>query len=99
MLVLGGVHIVRKGLALMREVGEALGEFSPAGRPTQGPEDDGGTRPGAPVPGSAVFADPAAMRLEYAEGRERRSAARRDRRVERRRLRGQPQSLKDLGLI
>ena len=97
-LVLGGVYLVRKGLALMREAGDALGRLSPAG-PADGPADDGGPRPGAPVPGSAVFAEPAVMRREYAEGREKRRAARRDRRVERRRLRGQPQSLRDLGLI
>ena len=109
-LVLGGVHIVRKGLALMREAGEALGQLSPAIRVADGTAaeeradaggraDDGGALSAAPAPGSAVFAEPAAMRREYAEGRARRREARRERRVERRRLRGQPQSLRDLGLI
>ena len=82
-LVLGGVHIVRKGLALMREAGEALGQLSPALRVADG----------------TAAEERAVMRREYAEGREKRRAARRDRRVERRRLRGQPQSLRDLGLI
>ena len=102
-LVLGAVHLVRKGLALMRDAGGALERLTPASSLGEGPgeaaADDGGARLGARAPGSAVFADPAAMRREYAEGRERRRAARRERRVERRRLRGQPQSLRDLGLI
>lgn len=101
-LVLGAVHLVRKGLALMRETGESLGRLSPDARPGQSPgeaADDGGAPLSAAVPGSAVFADPAVVRREYAEGREHRRAARRDRRVERRRLRGQPQSLRDLGLL
>ena len=101
-LVLGGVHLFRKGLAVMHGVSEALGEAFPADRGAAGPgdaADDGGTQPVAPAPGSAVFADPAVMRRQYAEGREARRAARRDRRVERRRLRGQAQSLRDLGLI
>ena len=97
-LVLGAVHLVRKGLALMRETGEALGQLSPDTRPGEA-ADDGGAPLSAAVPGSAVFADPAVVRREYAEGREHRRAARRDRRVERRRLRGQPQSLRDLGLL
>jgi hypothetical protein len=46
-----------------------------------------------------VFADPDLMRREYEEGRELRRLSRRDRRVARRRRRGQPQSLHDLGLI
>ena len=107
-LLLGGIYLFRKGAALMRGAGEALDRV--AGRPMavervlDDSAHDAASAPHTPrpaaarVPGSAVFADPAQMRREYEEGHERRRLARRDRRVARRRERGQMQSLSDLGL-
>ncbi|GAA2197131.1 hypothetical protein [Sinomonas flava] len=98
-LVLAGVYLVRKGLALMRDASAALGEIAERPPAAEGPAHDHEASPSRRAPGSAVFADPDLMRREYEEGRELRRLSRRDRRVERRRLRGQPQSLHDLGLI
>ncbi|MDQ4491382.1 hypothetical protein RBS60_14370 [Sinomonas sp. ASV486] len=102
-LLLGGIYLFRKGVAVMRGAGEALDQV--AARPARtATADDAALAALAPAlagpwaPGSAVFADPAQMRREYEEGRERRRLARRDRRVARRRERGQMQSLSDLGL-
>ncbi|BCT76235.1 hypothetical protein SCMU_20770 [Sinomonas cyclohexanicum] len=106
-LLLGGIHLFRKGVALARGAGEALDQLTarPSARtPTLADAHDGDAAPHAPAaaparrPGSAVFADPAQMRREYEDGREQRRLARRDRRVARRRARGQMQSLRDLGL-
>jgi hypothetical protein len=102
-LVLAAVYLVRKGLAVVRDAGAALGELTTRPSTVAAAEadaaHDGGGSPLRRAPGSAVFADPRLMRREYEEGRELRRLGRRDRRVERRRLRGQPQSLRDLGLI
>lgn len=106
-LLLGGIYLFRKGVALMRGAGEALDQLT-ARRSLPGGDaaaHDGAGEPSAAaaaparVPGSAVFADPVLMRREYEDGREKRRLARRDRRVARRRDRGQMQSLADLGLI
>jgi flagellar biosynthesis/type III secretory pathway M-ring protein FliF/YscJ len=96
-LLLGGIYLFRKGMAVARSAGEALEQV--AKRPTaRGEAEDAAPVPDARTPGSAVFADPEQMRREYEEGREERRLARRDRRVARRRARGQMQSLADLGL-
>lgn len=102
-LLLGGIYLFRKGVAVMRGAGEALDQV--AAHPGRtGLADDPALAAPAPgpagvrIPGSAVFADPARMRREYEEGREQRRLGRRDRRVARRRERGQMQSLSDLGL-
>ncbi|HXF03714.1 MAG TPA: hypothetical protein VN601_12075 [Arthrobacter sp.] len=49
-------------------------------------------------PRLAIFADPAALKEEYAVGKEQRREERRQRRVARRAARGQRQSLRDLRL-
>lgn len=102
-LLLGGIYLFRKGVAVMRGAGEALDQV--AARPDRTATADDAARAalapapaGLRAPGSAVFADPVQMRREYEEGRERRRLARRDRRLARRRERGQMQSLSDLGL-
>jgi pyruvate/2-oxoglutarate dehydrogenase complex dihydrolipoamide acyltransferase (E2) component len=105
-LLLGALYLFRKVAALVRGAGEALEQVTVrtgpemAGVVADGAPSVHGDGPAAPAarPGSAVFADPARMRREYEDGRERRRLARRDRRVARRRERGQMQSLRDLGL-
>jgi hypothetical protein len=96
-LLLGGIYLFRKGMAVVRGAAADLERVT--ARPAAGETaDDAGPAAVVRVPGSAVFADPDRMRLEYEQGRELRRLARRDRRVARRRERGQMQSLRDLGL-
>jgi hypothetical protein len=98
-----GYWLVRKGLAVLREAGDSLGRLSPtSGWEAGGEADDDGAdlaEDNPSVPGSAVFADPDDMVRAYAQGRAARRDGRRRRRIERRAHRGQPQSLRDLGLI
>jgi hypothetical protein len=96
-LLLGGIYLFRKGMAVMRGAAEDL-ERVTARPPAGETADDAGPAAVVRIPGSAVFADPDRMREEYERGREQRRLARRDRRVARRRERGQMQSLRDLGL-
>ncbi|AMM32715.1 hypothetical protein SA2016_2043 [Sinomonas atrocyanea] len=96
-LLLGGIYLFRKGMAVMRGAAEDL-ERVTARPPAAQTADDAGPAVVVRVPGSAVFADPERLREEYERGREQRRLARRDRRVARRRERGQMQSLSDLGL-
>ncbi|MFJ6026762.1 hypothetical protein ACIQCN_04805 [Pseudarthrobacter sp. NPDC092424] len=93
--VLLGIRLFRQFMATMADLsaaGERLGRL--------GPLDPGaevaGT--GQAVPGSAVFAPPAAMRHDYEASKAVRSDERRRRRVQRKADRGQPQRLKDLDL-
>jgi hypothetical protein len=104
-----GVRLFRKFTTTLRELGEAADRFSSlpstAGA-SSGPGPDGatpGTGVGAdaasgPAPGVAVFASPARMRHAYHASKLSRQQARRLRRIQRRRDRGQPQALRDIEL-
>jgi hypothetical protein len=104
-----GYWLFRRGMALVRDAGEALAAIgSGARRHAPGDAEDGAEssdvdsspRGGRmPTAAEAVFADPDALARAYAEGKAERRSARRVRRVERRAKRGQPQSLSDVGLI
>ncbi|MDQ4501031.1 hypothetical protein [Sinomonas sp. ASV322] len=94
-----GYWLVRKALRVVSDAGADLARLS-APRAASGADvlrNENGVDP--PAPGSAVFADPDAMRRAYVQGRADRRTARTARRVARRAQRGQAQSLRDLGLI
>lgn len=84
------------GYRLFRRFTAVLGEVQAAGsrlsfRPAAPPvPEEAGTR------GAAVFDDPRAARQRYEDGKAARKEARRERRVQRRRLRGQPRAWRDL---
>jgi len=105
--VLLGVQLFRKFTTTLRELGEAADRFSRLPSPA-GPEaaaagtitstaDDAGAAP-APTPGDAVFASPARMRHDYHASKFSRQNARRLRRIQRKKNRGQPQALRDIEL-
>ena len=105
-----GVRLFRKFMATVKELGEAGERFSafPSGPLTSGSADvhvgrvgldgdDAGDRSGpCVVPGSAVFASPVKMGHEYRASKFARQEARRKRRVQRKKDRGQPQRLNDI---
>jgi hypothetical protein len=88
-----GVRLYRKFMTTVKELGEAGDRFGhlPSATPVPAP-----TEPGAPVPGSAVFAPPARVRHDYEAAKAARREARRLRRVQRKADRGQPQRLHDI---
>ncbi len=100
-----GARLFRKFMATAKELGEAGERFStlPA---AAAPSTDSGDGPGAdgtdaepPAdPGSAVFASPVQMGHDYRAAKVARQEARRRRRVQRKRDRGQPQRLHDIEL-
>lgn len=94
-----GIRLFRQFMATMKdlaEAGERLGTFSDE----QGVEGTAVTRrqAGEPVPGEAIFASRVQSLQDYQSAKAERQAARRDRRVARRRDRNQLQSLSDIGL-
>jgi hypothetical protein len=94
--VLLGIRLFRKFTATMRELGQAgdrFGRRSPAPAAT-GSGDAG--RQTQPVPGSAVFVPASQMRHEYTASKAARRELRRQRRVQRKADRGQPQALRDI---
>ncbi|MEY9776789.1 hypothetical protein [Arthrobacter sp. MW3 TE3886] len=66
--------------------GSAAGASDPAGA----------DKPLRPVPGDAIFASPARMRHDYHASKLARQNARRLRRIQRKKDRGQPQALRDI---
>jgi hypothetical protein len=92
--VLLGIRLYRQAMAALKDLGAAsakLGHLSPAvAGGTQDPADG--------RPGDAVFASPAQMRHDYDASKSSRQEDRRQRRVQRKHDRGQPQSLSDLDL-
>lgn len=95
--VLLGIRLYRQFMAVMKDLGaagEKVGHLAP---PTTVP-DVGMQRPGFAQPGAAAFASPARMRHAYDASKSSRREDRRQRRVQRRHDRGQPQSLRDLHL-
>lgn len=93
--VLLGIRLFRQFMATMADLsaaGERLGRLGPLDPGTEA------TEAGQARPGFAVFASPAVMRHDYEASKAIRSEVRRQRRVQRKRDRGQPQRLKDLDL-
>lgn len=105
-----GVRLFRTFMATVKELGAAGERFStfPSGPLASGSTDvhvgsvgsdgdDAGDRSGTRVvPGSAVFASPVQMGHDYRASKFARQEARRTRRVQRKKDRGQPQRLNDI---
>lgn len=92
--VLLGIRLYRQVMAVLKDLGAAgakLGHLAPAVAAEA-------ERPTHALPGAAVFASPARMRHDYDASKSSRKENRRQRRVQRKYLRGQPQSLRDLDL-
>jgi hypothetical protein len=100
-----GARLFRKFMATAKELGEAGERFStfPAAPVPSVPSVDGAGADGPDAvppadPGSAVFASPVQMGHDYRAAKVARQDARRRRRVQRKRDRGQPQRLHDIEL-
>ncbi|CAM3054560.1 hypothetical protein PSET11_02768 [Arthrobacter ulcerisalmonis] len=88
-----GIRLFRNFMATTKELGaaaEKFGSIQPLDMPAETPN------PTRAAPGSAVFASPEAMRHDYGAAKAERREVRRQRRVQRRTDRGQPQALGDL---
>jgi hypothetical protein len=98
-----GARLFRQFMATVKELdaaGERLSAFPPAPGHAEnaGPGGDGtaaGSGP-LPEPGSAVFASPVQMGHDYRASKRARLEARRQRRIQRKTDRGQPQRLRDI---
>lgn len=103
-----GVRLYRQFMATVNELGAAGERFGhlPSGPDASGSvavhvgplDSDSAGGAAALEPGSAVFAPPALMRHEYHASKLARQEARRIRRIQRKRDRGQPQALRDIEL-
>ncbi|MDE8669599.1 hypothetical protein PY310_13530 [Pseudarthrobacter sp. H3Y2-7] len=96
--VLLGIRLYRQGMAVLKDLGAAsskLGHLAVAPSPATTGELQHSTQV---EPGAAVFASPARMRHDYDASKSSRREDRRQRRVQRKHDRGQPQSLRDLDL-
>jgi hypothetical protein len=97
-----GVRLYRQFTATMNELSDAADKLS--GVPALGDPDAVPTAPGNAAaspgqePGDAVFASPARMRHDYHASKVARQSARRLRRIQRKKDRGQPQALRDIEL-
>ncbi|XAS69235.1 hypothetical protein V3C33_08280 [Micrococcaceae bacterium Sec5.7] len=92
--VILGIRLFRNFMATVKELsaaGEQLTHLpaGPADPATAGPEKQ-------TAPGSAVFASSGQMRHDYLTSKSSRRGVRRQRRVQRKAERGQPQSLRDI---
>ncbi len=99
-----GVRLFRQFMATVKELGEAGERFSAfpaaaapsADRPAPTATAAGPAADRPPEPGSAVFASPVQMGHDYRASKAARQEARRQRRVQRKADRGQPQRLRDI---
>jgi hypothetical protein len=102
--VLLGVRLFRQFMATMRDLGAAGERFGAplddlpdhvalSGNPE---EAVAGCQRHSALPGSAVFASPVQMRHDYLTSKSSRREDRRQRRVQRKADRGQPQALRDI---
>ena len=90
--VLLGIRLFRQFMATVKDLGaagEKLGHLGPMAMPDA-------SDPATPPPGAAVFASPTLMRHDYEASKSSRREMRRQRRVQRKKDRGQPQALGDL---
>jgi hypothetical protein len=92
--VLLGIRLYRQFMAVLKDLsaaGAKLGHLAPAVA--------GDAQPSVQAPpGAAVFASPSQMRHDYDASKSSRKEDRRQRRVQRKNDKGQPQSLRDLDL-
>lgn len=95
--VLLGIRLYRQFVAAMKDLGAAGAKVAHLA-PAEAAIVDFLQPPGSAQPGSAVFASPARMRHDYDASKSSRRDGRRQRRVQRRHDRGQPQLLRDLNL-
>jgi hypothetical protein len=102
-----GVRLYRQCMITLKELGEAADRFSgppsAAGAVTAAATVDAGAPAGTSpsrrlLPGDAVFASPALVRNHYHASKLSRQNARRLRRIQRKKDRGQPQALRDIEL-
>jgi len=103
-----GVRLFRQFTTTLRELSEAADRFShlpaPAGPDAMGPDampataaaGSAGRAALESAPGDAIFASPARMRHDYHASKFSRQEARRLRRMQRKKDRGQPQALRDI---
>ncbi len=101
-----GLRLFRQFMVTVKELGEAGERFSPSAHRTPPGRGEAplpaGELPGTgsvvitPAPGSAIFALPEQMRHDYRASKHARREDRRRRRIQRKRDRGQPQSLRDI---
>jgi hypothetical protein len=106
-----GLRLYRQAMTTLEELGEAAERFShmpsPSGSGAGSAMADTGAPDGTvapdvtvagprPVPGDAVFGSPARMRHDYHASKFARQNARRLRRIQRKKDRGQPQALRDI---
>lgn len=100
-----GLRLYRQATTTLEELTEAAERFSqvpsfadPGSGHTAADADAPGGADAAPrpEPGSAVFASPARMRHDYHASKFSRQNARRLRRIQRKKDRGQPQALRDI---
>ncbi|WP_426995813.1 hypothetical protein [Pseudarthrobacter sp. N5] len=92
--VLLGIRLFRQFMATFRALAAAGDKLSLVPPRSAEPHDDG-TR-SSPAPGAAVFASPEQMRHDYLTSKSSRREVRRQRRIQRKSDRGQPQSLRDI---
>jgi hypothetical protein len=95
-----GIQLFRKFMTTVKELGAAgdkLGHL-PAPGPAAGTADDDPPAASDILPGAAVFASPRQMRHDYHASKASRMEIRRQRRIQRKAERGQPQALRDIEL-
>ncbi len=100
-----GVRLYRQFTTTLNELSDAADKFSrvpslgdPDAVPVAADAGDGAAAAPRPTPGDAVFASPARMRHDYDASKFSRQNARRLRRIQRKKDRGQPQALRDIEL-
>lgn len=96
LFVLLGIRLFRQFMAVMRDVSAAGDKLAQTQATLPDVETPGDAA--QPEPGWAVFASPAKVRHDYHTSKSSRRELRRQRRMQRKRLRNQPQSLRDLDL-
>ncbi|MFJ4207653.1 hypothetical protein ACIPY2_04215 [Paenarthrobacter sp. NPDC089675] len=94
--VMLGYRLFRKFMATVHDLGDAGKRFTNISPTAETSDLEGALE--RPAPGSAVFASPEQMRHDYLTAKAFRQEVRRQKRVQRKAERGQPQSLHDIEL-
>jgi len=89
-----GYRLFRKFMATVHELGDAAKRFSNLSPAAE--TSDAEVAEDRAAPGSAIFASPDQMRHDYLTAKAFRQEVRRQKRVQRKAERGQPQSLHDI---
>jgi hypothetical protein len=96
--VLLGIRLYRQSMAVLKDFAAAGSKLSHLAPVMSSPAGDESQPFEAAGRGAAVFASPARMRHDYDASKSSRREDRRQRRIQRKHRRGQPQSLRDLDL-